>query len=313
MRRSLPRFGPSWAVPALVWLVVVVIVVMLLTGSWGWVTVEVTDTDGPTVLRHPTKVLVVVEENHSSAQMTSGMPYLFGLSQKYGYATDWSAIGHPSLPNYLAITGGSTFGVRHDRRPGVVAPLIGRSPSVFDQAIAAGKSARVYAESMATPCRAVHVARPRGAAYTPLVNPWTYFPASRSRCRAADGSARSFVRAASTDSLPNVGFLIPNLCNDAHNCPLRKADRYLSRTLPAVLHSRDFTSGRLVVVVTADEDDHSAGNTVLTSVLAQRLSGVVVTSHLTHYSLTRFIAEVLGVPPLRHGRFAPDMRTAFGL
>jgi acid phosphatase len=151
------------------------------------------------------------------------------------------------------------------------------------------------------------------ATYTMIVNPWTYFPASRARCRTGDVSMAAFHRAAVTNSLPTVGFLVPNLCHDAHNCSLASADGFLSRTLPGVLASRDFTSGRLVVVVTGDEDNRSAGNTVLTSVLAARLHGRVVTAHLTHYSLTRYIAQTLGVPPLRHGRSAPDMRATFGL
>ncbi|MDQ1609926.1 MAG: phosphatidylinositol-3-phosphatase, partial [Microbacteriaceae bacterium] len=41
-----------------------------------------------------TKVLVVVEENHTLAEMQAGMPYAFGLAQQYGYATHYTAIRH---------------------------------------------------------------------------------------------------------------------------------------------------------------------------------------------------------------------------
>jgi hypothetical protein len=64
-----------------------------------------------------TKVLTIVEENHSLAQMKVGMPYLYGLAQRYGYANNWAAIRHPSLPNYLAVAGGDTFGVVDDGPP----------------------------------------------------------------------------------------------------------------------------------------------------------------------------------------------------
>ena len=80
-----------------------------------------------------------------------------------------------------------------------------------------------------------------------------------------------------------------------------------------MLASSDFRRGRLVVIVTADEDDHHSGNTVLTSVLTPRVSHRVVTTELTHYSLTRFLAQVLGVPPLGAGATAPDLAAAFGL
>src|SRR3954452_5689756 len=124
---------------------------------------------------------------------------------------------------------------------------------------------------------------------------------------------RRFSADARANALPNVGFLIPNLCHDAHDCSLATADAFLRKKLPSVLASRDFTSGRLTVVVTADEDDLHSGNTVLTSVLSTRLSGKVVSTHLTHYSLTRYIADVLGVTPLGNGKTAPDLKAAFGL
>src|SRR3954453_19439326 len=53
-----------------------------------------------------TKALVFIEETPPLAQMRTGMPYTFSLAQQYGYATNYAAIRHPSLPNYLAIAGG---------------------------------------------------------------------------------------------------------------------------------------------------------------------------------------------------------------
>ena len=114
------------------------------------------------------------------------------------------------------------------------------------------------------------------------------------------------------DALPTVGFLIPNLVHDAHDGSLGAADAWLQQQLTPVLRSADFTSGRLVVVVTADEDDKRSGNVVLTSVLSTRLHHQVVSRPLTHYSLTRFVAQVLHQQPLVNGRTAPDMRAAFG-
>src|SRR3954464_3870602 len=64
-----------------------------------------------------TKVLVFIEENHSLSQMKSSMPFVYGLAKRYAYASSYTAIRHPSLPNYLAIAGGSTFGVSDDDSP----------------------------------------------------------------------------------------------------------------------------------------------------------------------------------------------------
>ncbi len=64
-----------------------------------------------------TKVLTIIEENHSLAQMQAGMPYLYGMAQRYAYADNWTAETHPSFPNYLALAGGSTFAVTDDADP----------------------------------------------------------------------------------------------------------------------------------------------------------------------------------------------------
>ena len=79
------------------------------------------------------------------------------------------------------------------------------------------------------------------------------------------------------------------------------------------MQSSDFTTGRLVIIVTADEDDKHSGNTVLTSVLTPALSHKVTDTPLTHYSLTRYLCQVLGVPLLADAATAPDLSAAFGL
>jgi acid phosphatase len=96
------------------------------------------------------KILVIMEENHSTDQVfPNGMPYLWQLARRYGHATRWDAITHPSLPNYLAIFSGSTFNDPQDCSPGPGCTYPG--PSVFGQALALGKTARSYEESMPRP------------------------------------------------------------------------------------------------------------------------------------------------------------------
>jgi hypothetical protein len=259
-----------------------------------------------------TKVLVVIEENHSYSQMRRGMPYLARLSDTYGYATNWRAVAHPSEPNYLAIAGGTTFGISDDAPPSAHRRRIGSALSVFDQALAIRRTASTYAQSMPRNCYPRDYSRGR-ARYAVRHNPWTYFPRSRARCRAHDVPLRTFAPDARRNALPNVGFLIPDVAHDAHDGSLSTADRWLRRKLAPVLRSSDFRSGRLVVIVTADEDDRTSGNRVLTSVLTPTVSRKVVRTRLTHYSLTRYIAQVLGVRPLRHAATAPDLGAAFGL
>jgi phosphatidylinositol-3-phosphatase len=256
-----------------------------------------------------TKVLTIVEENHSLEQMKAGMPYLYSLAQRFSYANNYVAIRHPSLPNYLAIAGGDTFGVTDDADP-ASHPLSGQS--VFGQAIAQGRTAGVYAESMPGNCV------PSGntaKGYAVKHNPWPYFVDERALCNAFDTPETGFGVAVSANALPNAGMLIPNQCNDAHDCSLGTADSWLKNRLPNILASADFTSGKLAVVVTADEDDNTSGNKVLTVILHASLDGShkVVSTALTHYSLSRFYSQTTGGSPLRKAAAAPDMAEAFGL
>lgn len=256
------------------------------------------------------KVLVVVEENHSLGQMRVGMPSLYRLAQQYGYATNYRAVAHPSLPNYLAIAGGSTFDVHDDAAPSAH-PLTG--PSVFGAAVGAGRTAGLYAESMPSAC----ATEPSGP-YAVKHAPWAYFGDEAALCRAgmvragtpADGALAADVAAG---RLPTVGMLVPDLDHDAHDGTLAVADAWLQEWLSAIMEGPDFTAGHLAIVVTADEDDSSAGNQVLTVVIAPGVSHEVVTSPLTHYSLTGLLCELAGVPPLREAATAPSFARAFGL
>jgi hypothetical protein len=306
MRTILPRWS-RYPVAMAMMMAAVIALVACDPGSPG---------SGPSVptppVASPTKLLTVVVENHSRDEMRTQMPYLYGLAQRYGYASNYAAVAHPSLPNYLAIVGGSTFSVRDDGAPSTHA-LSG--PTVFGSALNAGKTARVYAEGMTSNCLSHSVGR-----YAVKHNPWPYFSQERAACLANDVAAGTPATGALHDdvangTLPNAGLLIPDLCNDAHDCALSSADRYLAEWLSPILAGPDFTSGRLVVVITADEDDYTQTNHVLTVVMHRSLDGahLVVTTPLTHFSLTRFYATVLGTPPLESAATAPDMARPFAL
>src|SRR5256885_12752929 len=58
-------------------------------------------------------VFIIVMENHTPEQALLG-PFMASLAEKYGVAENYHAITHPSVPNYLALTSGSTWGVTDD-------------------------------------------------------------------------------------------------------------------------------------------------------------------------------------------------------
>ena len=259
----------------------------------------------------PDKALVVIEENHTQSSALNGMPYLASLADTFGQTTAYQAVAHPSLPNYLAIIGGSTFGVTDDQPP-KDHPVAGQS--VFDLAIAASTTAKAYLEDMPGPCTLSS-----SGDYAVKHNPWAYFAdqVPRRNCQDFDMPAGTTTGGALHDdiqagTLPTIGILIPNLCHDAHNCPLTVADDWLRQWLPVLMEGPDYRTGHLAIVITFDEDDNTAGNTVLTTVIAPTVQHVISATPLTHYSLTRYLAEISTISPPGEAAAAPSLRSAFG-
>ncbi len=252
-----------------------------------------------------TKLLVFVVENHSLDQMRTDMPYTAALGKQFAVATNYRAVTHPSLPNYLAMTGGSTFAVADDGPPSSH-PI--NQPSVFGQALSLGRTAKEYAEGMPANCSPDNSGR-----YAVKHNPWAYYVGERASCARFDVPVDQLSADAAKGQLPDAGMVIPDLCNDAHDCELSAADQWLRTHIDAAMAGPDWHSGRLAIVVTADEDDHQQDNLVLTVVAHPSLHGVVVTTPLTHYSLARLYSEILGAGPLGEAASAPSMATAFGL
>jgi hypothetical protein len=258
-----------------------------------------------------TKVLVFIEENHSLAQMKAGMPYLYSQAVKYGYATNYRALTHPSLPNYLGIATGDTYGIADDRDPGAH-PI--NPPDVFGATLATRRTAKSYQESMTSSCQLAS-----SGTYAVRHNPWAYVPAERSQCLVDDvpagtvaaGALRTDIR---LGTLPSVAEVTPNLCNDAHNCTLATADTWLKGWLKYLYQAPDWLSGHLAIIVTADEAEPSNPvNSVLTTVISPSQSRHVVSTPLDHYSLNGLLTQVGHAPCMRRGCGAASFADAFGL
>jgi phosphatidylinositol-3-phosphatase len=256
------------------------------------------------------KIFVIMEENHSIQQVfPGGMPYLWSLAQQYGYATAWSDVSHPSLPNYLAIFGGSAFNSPQDCAPSGGCTYPG--PSVFDQALSRGETARAYEESMPQPCDPGFTGN-----YDVNHNPWAYFPAEHANCQAYDvpsgtPDGGALASAAHAGTLPTVGLLTPNLIHDGHDGSLAQADAWLKTWIPVLTSGPDWRSGRLTIVIVFDEGETT--EQVPFVLMAPHLHGVVMKSAVNHYALTRLIDQVIGAAPLRHAAGAATVAGDFGL
>jgi len=258
-----------------------------------------------------THVIWVWMENESLPMIVGSphAPYQTALARGCGLATNYFAITHPSLPNYLAATGGSTFGVVDDAEP--AAHRIS-APSLFSQISAAHGSWRGYVESMPTTCDLV-----TSGAYAARHNPAVYYIDLRNECAHDDvpmGSISdgAFAKAARSGRLPSFAFVTPNICDDAHSCPVAHGDSWLEQFLPTLFASPQYRKGQVVLFLAYDEG--GGENRVAMIVVSPSVPhGVVSTVPYTHYSLLRSTEELLRLPLLRSASSARSMVSAFNL
>ena len=97
----------------------------------------------PTSSRH---VFVIMMENKGYDEALGG-DYTSSLARTYAVAPDYHAVAHPSLPNYLALTSGSTWGVKSDEYQSLPS-----NEDVGSELTSAGIAWRAYMEDMSDGC-----------------------------------------------------------------------------------------------------------------------------------------------------------------
>lgn len=253
-------------------------------------------------LPHPAHIVVIVEENRSYADIVHSplAAYLRSLMRSGASFTHSYAITHPSEPNYLALFSGWTHGVRSDHS----CPQRFRGPNLANQLRRAGKPFTAYVDAL--PYRGFRGCFSGGTdGYTSIVAPWTDFtdvPASVARPISA--FPRNYAR------LPPLCFVSPSLRHDMHErvSSIADGDQWLQQHLAQyVTWARAHNS---LLVVTWDEDDHTAHNQIPTIIVGAHVRHGRYTEHMTHYRLLRTIEALEGLPPLAdaaHTRAVTDI------
>lgn len=229
----------------------------------------------PPPARH---VFVIVMENKSPQEALTGQ-FTASLAAKYGEAANYRAVAHPSVPNYLALTSGSTWGVTDDGYHALPAQDLG------DQLTAARVSWGAYMEGLGgAGCLDSPVP------YDPGHNPFAYYGG---RCPANVVPLTSL--AADLDgNTPLFSWITPDMCHDEHSCSVSVGDGWLRQTVGAITASKAWTAGGVLFVVW-DEDDGSADNRVLSLVVEPDRGHRVSNQPYTHYSLLATVEDLLGV------------------
>ncbi|MEO8744355.1 MAG: alkaline phosphatase family protein [Candidatus Dormiibacterota bacterium] len=233
-------------------------------------------------------VFVIVMENRSYTQAIA-TPYVAQLAAQYGVATDYHGVSHPSLPNYLALTSGTTWGIADDGYHPLPAGGLGT------QLTNAGIDWRAYMEGMTRGC--FNSPYP----YALKHNPFAYYG---SACPAQIVPFGQFAADLSGNT-PHFAWITPDLCHDGHDCSNSVAGAWLSQTVATILASSAWQDNG-VLFITWDEGDDSA-NSVLTLVVHQDPLIHESSRPYNHYSLLATIEDELGVARLGQAAQASPM------
>jgi len=262
--------------------------------------------------RGSSHVVEIVMENAEYGEVIGNRaaPYINALARRYGLATASYAITHPSLPNYIALTSGTTGGLESDCTSCTV-----DAPNIVDQLEAAGISWKAYLEDLPTPCF-------KGASfagYAKKHNPFAYYPdvaGDGARCAHLVGFA-ALARNLRNGRLPTYAWISPNLCDDGHDCALGTADRFLAELVPALLAE---LGPHGFLILTWDEGSSDSGccagargGQIATIVAGPDVRrGARESTPVDHYGTLATVERALGLAPLA-GAAAPAAGNLDGL
>jgi hypothetical protein len=225
-------------------------------------------------------------------------PWINNAAHTYVVATNYYGVGHPSEPNYIALTSGSTRDVTSD------ADVTLNAPNIVDQLEAHSKSWKAYMQGMFSDGNTDRLVSSTGN-YARKHNPFVSYaniqqnPARMARI--VDFS--QFAQDLASNNVPDFAWITPDLCHDMHGAAscsdaqalMQTGDAFLSATVNQIMHSSAW-SGNSVIFVTWDEsesDDNSGccaanpgGGHVLTLIIPRESSSpLTLSAPYNHYAL----------------------------
>jgi hypothetical protein len=293
-------------------------------------------------------VVEIMMENTSYQTIigNSNAPQINALAGKYGLATNYYGVTHPSEPNYVANIGGSYFGIQDDNQfyctptmastdPNCAGTTVNHTvsaPSIADQLTAAGKTWKGYFQSL-PPAPApgnLVTSGPNAngpytfkypsnsnALYASKHNPFVNFTGTQ-------GALANMVPDTQlatdlvTSKLPNFSLVVPDQCHDMHgtgsctdtNSLISSGDSYVGTTVRSIMASPVWKHGNNAVVITWDEDDFSDSGQLGTGCCgADPGGGHVVTIVITNHGDDHVVDNTA----YNHYSLLRTMEDAFGL
>ncbi|RXS68137.1 acid phosphatase [Streptomyces sp. TM32] len=228
-------------------------------------------------------VVVVVFENKQYGEIIGSRdaPYLNELAQGGADLTGMKALTHPSQPNYFNLFSGATQGLTGD---GCYTAQSMTAPNLAQELIAAGKTFASYNEGLpaqgSTTCS--------DGRYRQKHNPWFAF-----RNVPLD-TGRTFAQFPRGDfgTLPTLSFVIPDMCNDMHDCAVGSGDTWLKNNLAD--YARWAEDHNSLLMVTWDEDNLLGSNRIATIFHGAHVKRGSVSGDYNHYNLLRTFEDMYG-------------------
>jgi len=254
---------------------------------------------GTTLIPSFGHVAIVVLENTNYASMvgSTAMPYFNGLINQFGLATQYYANTHPSIGNYFMMTTGQILTNDDNQTPSSF-PV--SSDNVVRELLAAGKTWKSYAEDLPS----VGYTGGNTGNYAVRHNPLAYMTDVQNSTAQKQNLVpfNQFAFDLTGGILSNYVFIVPNLCNDGHNCPLTTVDAWLQANIDPLIKNPVFQrDGLLIVVCDESENDNTHGGGRIPAILISPAFSRVAYQSTTlyqHQSLLRLTLEGLGIKTL---------------
>ena len=247
-------------------------------------------------------IFVIIMENREFGEVVnpSQAPFITKLARDYAVANPYYAVTHPSLPNYIALTGGDTFGITDDCTD---CPVTGEN--LADQVEAHQRTWKAYMEGLPAAC----FLGSSSGEYAKKHNPFVYYTniaTNPARCRQVVPLSELDTDL-SRGTLPDLVWITPDMCHSMHDCETRDGDRWLATIVPKVLASRAWRDGG-VLFVTWDEGTSEAGccgkpgggKVAMLAISPLSRRGYRSNTESNHYALLRTIEDAWSLGHLRH-------------
>jgi len=260
----------------------------------------------PTALPAFSRVFIIMMENKEFADVigSANAPYINSLASQYGLATSYTGVTHPSLPNYMALTGGFTFFTTDC----ITCRTSARH--VVDQLVDSGRTWKAYMDSMPTACSTTDT-----SLYVQKHNPFAHYTdvvANTTRCVHHVVPFTQFSTDLAAGTLANFVWITPDMCHDMHNCPVSTGDQWLSQVVPSILASPTFNNAVLFLLWDEGTTTTGGGGRIPALVVsAFTPPGLRVSRPMNHYDTLRTIEDAWKLPPLGNAASATALGEFF--